>query len=242
MSRWGRWRRGRPRPATEDPLAATHLKMLYDIQMEGEPATVATLARALGVSPAPVECALGRLVHAGLVTPTQSGTFILTGDGQREAELALRRHRLAELYLVQRGDMDWVAAHQQAQVIEPALSTEAQARLVEQLGHPTTCPHGNPIPGQVADARAFLRERGAVRLAGAPLLRPLQVLAVSEVTSHPIEAVQRLDALGLRPGRGVTVVERPAPERGLVVELEGGRRAVVPADLAALVWAHPSPA
>ena len=59
----------------------------------------------------------------------------------------MRKHRLAERLLTDIIGLPWDKAHLEAGRWEHVISDEVEARLIEVLGHPTTCPHGNPIPG-----------------------------------------------------------------------------------------------
>src|SRR5437667_2852974 len=61
-----------------------------------------------------------------------------------------RRHRLLERWLTDVLGLDWARAHDEAHRLEHALSPIVEDRLAEMLGMPSTCPHGNPIPGMVA--------------------------------------------------------------------------------------------
>jgi DtxR family Mn-dependent transcriptional regulator len=74
----------------------------------------------------------------------------LTPQGKQVAERILRRHFLLERFLTDLLGLDWVKAHQEAHRLEHAVSQEVEERLAKLLGNPTTCPHGNPIPGRLS--------------------------------------------------------------------------------------------
>ena len=71
----------------------------------------------------------------------------LTDKGTDRAASVVRKHRLAERLLTDIIGLDWHKAHLEAGRWEHVISDEVEARLIEILGHPATCPHGNPIPG-----------------------------------------------------------------------------------------------
>src|SRR5438105_3326332 len=157
-----------------------YLQMIYNLEMEGEPAHGAELARRMGVSRANVSATLERMTKQGLAAGRGRGDVELTSTGRQEAETALRKHRLAERYLVDALGLDWITAHEEAHHFELAITPVVEEAIMKRLGNPTTCPHGNPIPGQVPDAAAYLRNLGGVRLSDAPVGKPLEVICVSE--------------------------------------------------------------
>lgn len=104
------------------------------------------IAERLGVSRASVSQMIEKLVKAGLVTA--SGPSIgLTADGQALAQQVVRRHRLAERFLTDVLGLSWAEAHQEAGKWEHVMSDSVETAMNRLLGSPTTCPHGNPIPG-----------------------------------------------------------------------------------------------
>ena len=80
-------------------------------------------------------------------------------DGLRLAERVVRRHRLAERFLTDILDLSWADAHQEAGKWEHVISEPVEAAIVRVLGNPTTCPHGNPIPGADYHAPAAVAAR-----------------------------------------------------------------------------------
>jgi len=91
-----------------------------------------------------------RMEHHGLVTV--DGAIRLTDDGLLLAESVVRRHRLAERFLTDILDLSWADAHAEAGRWEHVISEPVEQALVRLLGEPTTCPHGNPIPGSAYEA------------------------------------------------------------------------------------------
>src|SRR5580765_3989978 len=83
-----------------------YLETLYNLEMEGESASGAVLARRFGVSRASVSVTLHRLTERGLIEGSGRGEARLTADGRRQAERVLRRHRLAERFLAQTLGLD----------------------------------------------------------------------------------------------------------------------------------------
>jgi DtxR family Mn-dependent transcriptional regulator len=218
------------------PVVSEYLQAIYNLEMEGEPAHAAALARKFGKSRANVSALLERMRKARLVSSAGRGDIELTADGRRQAELALRRHRLAERYLVDALGLDWITAHEEAHHFELALTPVVEEAILKQLGNPTTCPHGNPIPGQVPDAAEYLRDLGGVRLSDAPLGRPLEVICVTEVVEDETATLRYVGEKGLRPGRRFTLEERSPDKAALQLQIDGGRTASVSNSLAQLIW------
>ncbi|OGQ75888.1 MAG: hypothetical protein A3G94_08045 [Deltaproteobacteria bacterium RIFCSPLOWO2_12_FULL_60_16] len=134
-------------PATED-----YLKAIYVLAEEMQPVIAARVADEMGVSPSTMFSTLRRLEREGYVKVEGRKEIHLTGKGKKVAEGILRRHFLTERFLTDLLDLDWVKAHLEAHRLEHAISPEVEEKLAKLLHHPTTCPHGNPIPGEGSTA------------------------------------------------------------------------------------------
>jgi DtxR family transcriptional regulator, Mn-dependent transcriptional regulator len=130
-----------------DKLSTTvedYLSLIYVLQRDNMPVVGAHLAELLGVTPPTVANTLKRLARDQLITMDDNGTR-LTEDGWDSARTVVRRHMLTEWMMVRR--LPWSKLHGEAHNLEHAISAESEAALLEELGHPQTCPHGNPLPG-----------------------------------------------------------------------------------------------
>ncbi len=141
-----------PTSVTED-----YLKAIYILAEESQPVIAARVAEEIGVSPSPMFSALRRLEKEGYARVERRKDIRLTAKGKKVAETILRRHYLTERFLTDVLGLDWVSAHQEAHRLEHAISPTVERRLAEVLHHPTTCPHGNPIPDE---GTSPLRRRG----------------------------------------------------------------------------------
>jgi DtxR family Mn-dependent transcriptional regulator len=185
-------------PATED-----YLKAICVLEEESQPVIAARVATEMGVSASTMFSALRRLEREGYVRVERRKEIHLTGKGRRLAEGILRRHFLTERLLTDLLGLDWVKAHQEAHRLEHAISAEVEERLDKLLNHPTTCPHGNPIPGSGP---------GQTRHRAAPLnLVPAGREVVLECITEGGERDSRLLAFmqdhRLAPGTRIHVVE-----------------------------------
>ncbi len=133
---------------------------------EGVPVIGARIAERLGRSAPSVSQMLDRLVEDGYVTRDRPPPVADRAAGGALGEKVVRKHRLAERLLVDVIGLEWHKVHREAGRWEHVISDDVEARLVELLGDPATCPHGNPIPGSrspgahVGDETAGRRGRG----------------------------------------------------------------------------------
>src|SRR5206468_10949251 len=107
----------------------------------------ARIVERLGVSAPAVSETVRRLERDGYLTLDDSRAISLTAAGRTYATTIVRRHRLAELLLVDVLKVPWSQVHEEACRLEHAISDNLEAHLVKLLGDPGMCPHGNPIPG-----------------------------------------------------------------------------------------------
>src|SRR6478735_6336344 len=133
----------------------SYCEMIYNISMEGDTVIGARLAERFRVAPPTVTETLKRMTRDGLVEMDAKRQVTLTPKGVELAEAVLRRHRLTERFLVEMLGMQWHQVHEEAHRLEHYISGAVEARVVASLGQPTTCPHGNPIPGYVPSARTY---------------------------------------------------------------------------------------
>jgi DtxR family transcriptional regulator, Mn-dependent transcriptional regulator len=206
-----------------------YLEAIYKLSQHG-PVRPTQVADSVGVSGPTVTATLRRLEAHGLVT--RDGTkVVLTAEGLARSLDIVRRHRIAETFLVDTLGLDWNAAHEEACTLEHALSPRVLAALETFLDNPAVCPHGHPIPnadGSVAD------------LAGRPLcdLSPGNSALVLSVSEDDERVLGYLGDLGLRPGARATVVESAPFQGPLTIEIEGIRTAIA-REIARLVTVQP---
>ena len=124
-----------------------YLESILAIEEEGVVPMRARLVERLGLSAAAVSETIGRLSDHGYVELHGDRSLHLTDKGRRLATTVVRRHRLAERLLVDVIGLEWEKVHREADRWEHAISSDVEEKLVELLGDPATCPHGNPIPG-----------------------------------------------------------------------------------------------
>jgi DtxR family Mn-dependent transcriptional regulator len=193
------------------PPLEEYLEAIHELGEEGIVVIQARLAERLGHSAPAVSEMIKRLRDEGFVE-ARGRSLLLTDQGRRVAESVVRKHRLAERLLTDIIGLPWEKAHLEAGRWEHVISDEVEARLVEVLGHPTTCPHGNPIPGAGGDEPVLIalsesRRGDHVRLA-----------RVTEQVEIDLPSLSYLSAHGFVPGTEATVTSR-APDGTLILDL-----------------------
>ena len=194
---------------SEELLSATveeYLETIYNISMEGEVVIGARLADRFCVAAPTVTEMLKRLVRNGYIEMDNKRHVTLTEAGNKAAEAVLRRHRLTERFLVDMLGMQWHEVHEEACRLEHFISGAVEARVIANLNNPLTCPHGNPIPGSVPNARNYLKDHCAVRLSTISEGMQAIILCISEVVEDEEALIRYLHDKRLTPGTRLTVV------------------------------------
>ncbi|GHO86100.1 metal-dependent transcriptional regulator [Dictyobacter formicarum] len=238
---------------TEEILSATveeYLEMIYNMSMEDEVVIGARLAERFHVSAPTVTEMLKRLVRDGYVEMNSKRHVFLTEAGNEAAEAVLRRHRLTERFLVDMLGMQWHEVHEEACRLEHFISGAVESRVIANLNSPMTCPHGNPIPGSVPNARTYLKDNHAVRLSTVTNGTHVTILCVSEVVEDEEALIMYMHEKGLTPGThlmmlaqsdGTPSTEPPTGELQEKVRLLVEERVVaISADAAAKLWVVPA--
>ncbi len=211
------------------PPVEDYLKAIYAVardSAEGR-ATTSAIAERMNVSAASTTNMMQRLADMKLVEYVPYRGVSLTTSGEKIALEVIRHHRLIELYLAEALGYSWDEVHDEAERLEHVISEEFEDRIDAMLGHPTTDPHGDPIPSK----------SGAV---ANDLQRPLHEVAAGE--SVVVRRVDDRDRVSLRdlarlhivPGARLTVLHH-STDGEVQVRAPGGS-VTVPRDLAGRVY------
>ena len=191
-------------PIGYHPPLEEYLETIHDLAEAGTPVIQARIAERLGKAAPSVSEMLDRLQADGYVE--RDGRLLeLTGKGRTIAEGVVRKHRLAERLLVDVIGLEWHKAHLEAGRWEHVISDEVEARLVELLGNPATCPHGNPIPGA---ANSGAENRAQICLIDTQIGEVVRLERITEEVELDTESLAYLYEHGFIPGNEATVTAR----------------------------------
>ncbi len=127
------------------PAFEEYCETIFELIEDSVEVIQARIAERLGVSRPAVSEMVKRMETAGIVTTGHR--VALTEQGQKLAETVVRRHRIAERFLTDVLGLSWASAHDEAGKWEHVISPDVERAMLAKLDNPTTCPHGNPIPG-----------------------------------------------------------------------------------------------
>jgi DtxR family Mn-dependent transcriptional regulator len=210
-------------PTTDDGYhtpVEEYLQAVHYLKEEGTLPIQARIAERLGRSAPSVSEMLERLADDGYVT--RSGRVVeLTDKGSLLAEKVVRKHRLAERLLADVIGLEWHKVHREAGRWEHVISDDVEAKLVQLLGDPATCPHGNPIPGSGSSSPRDSEQP----LADVQVGDSVGVARISEDVEMDMDALVYLDEHHFVPGTTATVLSR-APDGTLMLGVQGGTVAI----------------
>jgi DtxR family Mn-dependent transcriptional regulator len=195
------------------PAVEQYLETILELEESGVVPMRARLVERLGVSAPAVSETVKRLEREGYLTLDEERVMHLTDTGRAYATSMLRRHRLAELLLVDVLKVPWAQVHEEACRLEHAISPTLEAHLVTLLGDPGACPHGNPIPGSVnAVDPGPLQPLSTVQPG-----RSCVVRRIDEHLQTQITHMRELESAHLLPGQEVLVGETASGELSIIV-------------------------
>ncbi len=168
---------------------------------QAKPTTTA-LARRMDVSTQAAAEMVGRLVGEGMVTVGADRALSLTASGRDAADAIFRRHSLLEWLLTRVIGLGWAESDEEAARLQGALSPRVEQRLAELLGHPPTCPHGNPIDAEAARTRP----RG-VPLSEVEAGSEVTIYRITEEAEEDVELLSYLERHQLVPGTVARVTD-----------------------------------
>ena len=205
-----------------------YLEVIYRLQEKtGDAARTSDLVRMLNVAPGTVTNTVERLEKESLIVHEPYRGVKLTEKGLRLALRVVRNHRLSECLLMDVLDVEWDKVHDAACQLEHGISDEIAKKIEKALGHPKTCPHGNPIP----------TECGGIIEGN---FQPLSKFNVQEkgiivkITDENPDLLQYLGTLGIKPETYFEVVEK-APFDGPVTVRVDGKVHALSREIAAII-------
>ncbi|GGG07684.1 DtxR family transcriptional regulator [Rhodococcoides trifolii] len=189
-------------PLLLSAVAQDYLKVIWTAsEYSDEPVSTKMLSERIGVSPSTVSEAIRKLSDQGMVDHARYGAIALTETGRRAAVAMVRRHRLIETFLVQELGYGWDEVHDEAEVLEHAVSDLLMDRIDIKLGHPDRDPHGDPIPtadGDIPAPRAIPLSEFRVGQEG----------RVARISDADPDMLRYFDTVGISLDLTIEMVER----------------------------------
>lgn len=198
-----------------------YLKAIYKIQERADkPASTNAIAAAMSTSAASVTDMIKRLSEKDLVNYERYRGVTMTKGGQRIATTLIRKHRLWEVFLVEKLDFSWDEVHDIAEQLEHIQSAELIERLDEYLEFPRFDPHGDPIP----DADGVFTFRKQVLLGE---MSENEEGVIVGVQDHTSDFLQYLDRMELTLGTEIKLIERYAYDDSVKILLGNEKEIVI---------------
>ncbi len=215
------------------PPIEQYLEAIYNLEEEGGHVIQARLAERVGHSAPTVSEMVHRLRDGGYIY-LDGRSLSLTDEGTKLATSVIRKHRLAERLLADVLGLPWHKVHEEADRWEHVISDEVEARLVEVLHNPSTCPHGSAIPGSGASVPA------GTNMTDVNVGDRVRLTRVTEMVEIDHDALVYLDDHHFIPGSEATVAAK-GPDGTIVLEV-GGNTVALGAALASQLYVTVLPA
>jgi len=214
-----------------------YLEAIYNMRDEasatGQKIINARLADRLGLKPPTVSQTLQRMSRDGLVKINE-GDIILTKHGIEVAEASIRRHRIIERFMSDILGIEWAVAHREAERLQHAISPLIEDKMLAALGHPTACPHGNPIPGMMSTKLP----PDAVTLDNTQANQVVEILRITEEGERDPRLLDYLQKQHLIPAARITVQE-VVEYTGVVTFRKGDKIIALGLKAARTIWVKP---
>lgn len=198
--------------------AQEYLLTLRVMAGDGSHVKAAQVARRMGVTTQAASEMFRRLGSDGLVQQSEGRDLILTEPGRAAADAIFRRHALLEWLLTSVVGLGWAESDEEAGRLQGAISPRVEARLDEMLGHPETCPHGNPI-----DLETARRRPSGTPLSQVEAGQRATIYRITEEAEEDAGLLSYLEARALKPGAKVNVLARSESLDSLTLDGPRGR-------------------
>ncbi len=188
-------------PGEHHPAFEEYCECIFELHEDNLDVIQARVADRLSVSRPSVSEMIKRMEAEGLIR-LRGTKIVLTDEGTVLATKVVRRHRIAERFLTDILGLSWATAHHEAGKWEHVLSAEVEAAMNRVLNNPTTCPHGNSIPGSAH------RDVHMTSLADIQIGLPYIVGRITEELEHKSGVLEFLESVNLVVGTTATVTAR----------------------------------
>lgn len=199
------------------PTEENYLKALFSLANDSEEVSVSDLSQALNVSNPTTNSMVKRLSEKGWVEYKKYKPIKITKKGLRLAASIIRKHRLTEMYLVERMGFGWEEVHEIAEQIEHIDSAAFFSRMDEILGSPITDPHGSPIP----DKNGKIHQHNYSHLSS---MKQGQRVVVKGLNDSSKEFLEYLNSKGLELGSILRIKEVEPFDKTMEIETSDNQK------------------
>ncbi|NLR92485.1 metal-dependent transcriptional regulator [Flammeovirga agarivorans] len=199
-----------------------YLKTIYHLSAKQKPVSTNAIAEALSTKPASVTDMIKKLNSKSVIHYQKYKGTTLTAEGEKEALLIIRKHRLWEVFLLEKLNFNWDEVHEVAEQLEHIKSKRMIERLDQFLGFPKHDPHGDPIP----DKNGELRDLEAIKLSTLAINDEASVVAVKDENSS---LLQYLDKVGIGIGSKIQVTDKIDFDESLEIKIDGRDKKIISA-------------
>ncbi|MDG4812357.1 metal-dependent transcriptional regulator [Hydrogenovibrio sp. 3SP14C1] len=199
-----------------------YLKIIYKLEEENtseKGVSTSAIAERLAISQASVSNMLKKLADKKMIQYEPYYGVSLTAKGRKVALNMIRRHRVLELFLVERLGYLWDEVDEEAEVLEHAISDKLANRMWEELGRPTQDPHGSPIPNEKGE----MVQPSMISLAELDVSSKARVVRIQ---NRSPEELRYLFSIGLVKDAGIIVHQKAPFEGPLSIEVNGEQHAL----------------
>ncbi|MES1226725.1 MAG: metal-dependent transcriptional regulator [Bacteroidota bacterium] len=191
-----------------------YLKTLYKLYTkEVKKVNNTALSKELNLNPATVLEMVRKLTAKKLVKLMPDKSIQLTENGKRTALLTIRKHRLWEVFLVQKLHYNWNEVHELAEQLEHIESEDMIDRLEAFMGYPAFDPHGDPIP----DRHGNLKTNASVPLSNSPSGKNYIVINLADTSDS---FLHYLSKLGIKPGTKLKLTEHNQYDNSTTISIQ----------------------
>lgn len=210
------------------PAMKRYAAEIYRLQQDYSYVGLSELSESVEASLQATSRMVGRMKELSYLEHEPYRGVRLTQAGERIAMPALRRHRLTEVFLVKVMKYDWASAHELSDVFERGVNDEIENRMDDLSGHPTRCPHGEPIPN-TEGIMPVITDMPLVEVPSG------SDCVVSRVRTHDMDKLRYIAQLGLVPGTSFHLLSC-APFKGPLRLQVKPHDHIIGHELAASIW------
>ena len=192
------------------PTEENYLKSLFNLANENNEVNISELATQMQVSMPTVNSMVKTLQKNGWLIYEKYKPVTLTPIGKKEAALIIRKHRLTEMFLVNKMGFGWEEVHEIAEQVEHIHAPKFFERMDEMMGFPTIDPHGSPIP----DKQGRIQEINYLTLSKC---KAGQIIILAALTNSSIEFLEFLNGRNLSLGTELKILSKEAYDQSIVV-------------------------